>query len=590
MQLSSSFDLTAAQIQALLDPTAPLLPELDAAREAIAALKKAPQTKLVLAATKDDMADIAQIPATTYTPFRLFVRTGDRATYETPYFAKRARFGAAALRLFLGEKGLKDVVQDYIWNICEETTWVLPAHERCRIDLFSAESGLMLAEAVNMLGDALDAEVRSRVRQEIETRIFDPYMRYHQLEWWYTGHNNWNGVCNSSVAMTFLLLDPETGRTAQAVAYALSGLKIFLETAFEEDGTSSEGPGYWGYGLLNFIPLSEMLRARSHGKIDLLQGEHMRLVAGYPGKVRLSANMYASFSDSHEHTDYNPGILTRLAERTGEKTLLDLLSYHPGRQGEWRVGIYLRNLLWWNGALAGESAVSDAYLAKGAVARLVGSTAKGAPVVVAVKAGHNEENHNQNDIGSFIVHVGGETLLCDPGAGLYTRQYFSAVRYENVFANSYGHSVPRINGTLQPAGRQYEGAFLGVDLTGTVKKAGIDMTRAYAVDGLTQLVRSLTIEPGGVVRLSDAFEATSTLALEEALITWLPVEVKGVTAVVRGQKHALRLTIEDPAGATFAVEELTEACKTNEKPLLRRITCAVPAGTRGVARIRMQVD
>lgn len=589
-ELSPAFDLTAAQIKALLDPNAPLFPELDAARKNLPALKRAKQTKAILAATKEDMADIGQIPATDYTPFRLFVRTGDRETYETPYFAKRAKFGAAALRLFLGESGLKDVVQDYIWNICEETTWVLPAHETRRIDLFSAETGLMLAEALNMLGDTLDAEVRNRVRQAIEARIFDPYMRYREMEWWYKGTNNWNGVCNSSVAMTFLLLEPEMARTAQAVQYALDGLKTFLVTAFEEDGTSTEGPGYWGYGLLNYVPFSEMLRARSHGQIDLLQGEHMRLIAGYPGKVRLSGSMYASFSDSHDYTHYNPGIVTRMAERTGEKTLLDLLTYVPGHQGEWRVSIYLRNMLWWDGSIANDKPVSDAYLEKGAVARLVTSTASGAQVVVAVKGGHNEENHNQNDIGSFIVHVDGETLLCDPGAGLYTRQYFSPVRYENIFANSYGHSVPRINGTLQPHGRQYEGKFLGVDLTGTIKKAGLDMTGAYPVEGLTQLVRALTAEPSGVVWLNDAYEATKALTMEEALITWLPVEVKGATAIVRGQKHSLRLTIEDPAGAKFAVEELTEACAANKKPLLRRITFTLPRAVEGVARIKMQVE
>jgi hypothetical protein len=322
----------------------------------------------------------------------------------------------------------------------------------------------------------------------------------------------------------------------------------------------------------------------------MLQGEHMRLVAGYPATMVLSGTTFASFSDSHEHTTYNPGILTRLAERTGETSLLDLRTYPDWSEQYWRTGVMLRDILWWDGAQESPTTVRDAYLPQGGVARLTGATTAGEQVVVAIKGGHNEENHNQNDIGSFIVHAGGETLLCDPGAGLYTRQYFSPVRYENPFANSYGHSVPRLNGALQPAGRRYEGRFLGVDLTGSVKKAGIDLTRAYDVSGLSQIVRSLTIEQGGVVRLADAFEANAPLALEEALMTWLPVEVKGATAVVRGQKHTLHLTIEEPSGAAFAVEELTEACKANEKPLLRRISCNVPAGTRGVARIRMHVE
>ena len=54
--------------------------------------------------------------------------------------------------------------------------------------------------------------------------------------------------------------------------------------------------------------------------------------------------------------------------------------------------------------------VGDAYSPLGGVARLTSRTLQGIRVVLAIKAGHNDENHNQNDIGSFIVHVDGETL------------------------------------------------------------------------------------------------------------------------------------------------------------------------------------
>ena len=73
-----------------------------------------------------------------------------------------------------------------------------PAHENVPIDLFSAETGQFLAETLELLGDTLDQEVRNRVHQEVERRIFDPYIRYHHLNWWYKGGNNWNGVCNGA--------------------------------------------------------------------------------------------------------------------------------------------------------------------------------------------------------------------------------------------------------------------------------------------------------------------------------------------------------------------------------------------------------
>ena len=94
---------------------------------------------------------------------------------------------------------------------------MVPAHEsHGAIDLFAAETGFALAETLALLGDQLDGEVRSEVRAQIERRMLAPYLRLHQNHWWYRGHNNWNGVCNSAVAATFLLIEPEPARAAEA--------------------------------------------------------------------------------------------------------------------------------------------------------------------------------------------------------------------------------------------------------------------------------------------------------------------------------------------------------------------------------------
>lgn len=589
---TSPYSLDAAQIAALLDPSAPLIPELDAARRNLAALRAAPQTRRVLAAFAHVSLDPGCIPLTSYTPYRLFVRSGDRQTYEQPYFLKRSALTALALRMFLGESGLKDTLQDYIWNVCEETTWVLPAHEAWPIDLFSAETAYCLAETLHLLGDQLDAEVRSRVRQEIERRIFDPYLRFHHLNMWYKRHGNWNGVCNSSVAMTFLLLEPELERTARALQLALAGLGEFVSGAFQADGASTEGAGYWGYGLLNFVPLAEMLRTHTHGKIDLLAGERMKLIAAYPAKVVLSGINFASFSDCDETETYHPGILTRLAERTGDLSLLSLRTYPEPSDQSWRVPIYLRDLLWWDGTESRPEHVGDAYLPTAGVARLVTTTGQGTPVVAAIKAGHNDENHNQNDVGSFIVHVEGENLLTDPGRGLYSRQYFGPQRYDNIFAGSYGHSVPRIGGGQQTVGRQFAGTFLECALGEPVKKARIEFARAYAAPELKRLERTLQVEPGGVLTLTDSVEfADQPQPIEEALVTWSQVDVSGPSATIQGEHSRLRLTILEPAGAAFAVEELVEASRQNLKPgVLKRLTFIVPPAAHSTVRVAMQVE
>jgi hypothetical protein len=595
--LSDPLTLDALAIRQALDPQAPLFPELEAARANPGALHNPPQLREFLRYSGRVIDQVGSIPQTNFTAYRRFLRDGDRKEYEKPYFEKRAHMAFAALRLFLGidtHLPLKDSVQNYLWNICEESTWVLPAHERCRIDLFAAETGFMLADTLNLLGEALDAEVRSRVRDEVERRIFDPYLRFHHMESWYLGGSNWNGVCNSSVAAAFALLEPEQGRVAQALAIAFRGLRHFLDVAFEADGGSNEGVSYWHYGLFNLVALAELLRARTRGAIDLLDSERVRRIAAYPAKLQLSGSAYAAFSDCDETLTFHPGFLARLRERTGEESLRNLLAQtrEPSETREhWRLTMMLRSLLWWDGERPAQAEVGDSTLPACGVARMAGRAADGAALVAAIKAGHNAENHNQNDIGSFLVHVDGENLLTDPGRGLYSRFYFGPQRYENIFANSYGHSVPRVAGQLQPPGREYQGQLLGLSHDGERVSAAVEIAGAYPASSLKSLRRELAIAGDGQLALTDTFRFDGPpVAVEEAFVTWGAVNTEGAQASIQGERHALKLTIVEPAGAAFAAERLEEQCRANQKPgVLTRLSVALPEGAERFA-LRIEVQ
>ncbi len=578
------FTLDTQTIAALLDMAAPNIPELEQLRSEPGSLAFAPQTREFLEQTEPLMTDLIPIPQTRYTAYRRFRGDGDRKEYETAYFGKRQRLAAIALRLFMGIESslpLRDLLNDYVWDICEETSWVLPAHERCRIDLFAAETSFMLADLLNLMGNLLNTELRSRVRREIEQRIFDPYLRFHQLEWWYLGENNWNGVCNSSVAAAFVLLEPEPERLAEALSIAFNSLRHFLNIAFEADGGSNEGVAYWHYGLFNLIALSELLHARSNGAINLLSSEHMRMIAAYPAKMQLSGSHFAAFSDCDETLTFHPGILTRLMQRSGETSLHNLLVQTIEPRENWRISTMLRNLLWWDGSRPQQAELEDALLPDCGVARMSSSMPDGPPIVVAIKAGHNAENHNQNDIGSFVVHIDGENLLTDPGRGLYSRHYFGPQRYDNIFANSYGHSVPRVAGQLQSVGRKYSGKLFGISDTDQGKCIGVEFAQAYPEKLLHSLYRQICLNEQGNILLSDSFTYSSkTVELQEAFISWLPITVEGNYAHIQGQRHSLHLHIEEPADVEFQLEALEQASRENAKPeILKRLSIQLPPGT-----------
>ena len=587
------------QLKRILDETAPgwpLFPELDEAKKDPAALRETPTAQMLLQAAKNLVVNLYPLPQTTYTLYREFRHTGERRGYQGPYFQKRVNLTAATLALFFGRDDLLDAVQDYLWDICEETNWVIPAHESRSIDLFSAETGFQLAETLALLEGKLHKEIVERIKAEIEQRIFQLYLAHHDEYGWYKGHSNWNGVCNSSVGNTFLILERDSERLAQALSLVLGGLETFLNTAFEEDGGSTEGVGYWQYGLMNMICFSEMLRQRTQGRVDILSVTRMRSIALYPLKVMLSAGHFANFSDSEEQSSFHPGIVTRLAERTGRPATKNLLAGSGAQTGfPMRVAMALRTMLWWDGTRPEQATVADAHLPNAGVVRLVAQTKDQTPVVVAFKAGNNAENHNQNDVGSFVVHVGGETFLCEPGRGLYSRQYFSAVRYENVFANSYGHSVPVVDETLQAPGREFAGRVLTFAPDEEPKHIVAEIGGAYPVPHLESAQRAIHLAATGVdagtITLTDRFVFSKEPAhLQEAFVTWLEVNVQGSTALLHGKEYDLGLTIEAPAGAMFSLELLEEASRANAKSdVLKRLSVDLPPQHDVQFTVRMDV-
>lgn len=509
------------------------------------------------------------VPVTTYTQYRRFREAGERPPYEGPYFGKRTLLARAVLSVWLdGDASSLAQVNDLIWSICEESTWVVPAHEKQPwfIDLFCAETAATLSHVLHLLSDRLPEEIQDRIVSEVTRRVLDPFIEHGTEFSWGAGNNNWTGVCAGSVGQAFLLLERDPERYTQAISLVVEYLHNFIAHAFEADGASLEGIGYWNYGLAEYVIFAEMLRERTDGQIDLLADEKLKAVARFPLAVAMGPNLFASFSDSHESGYVRAYIGAKLAERTGAAELLGLLEPKP----DFRVHEAICDLLWWDGTKADQTALRDVVLPGSGLARLV-DTSGGHTLVVAAKAGHNNEPHNQNDVGSFIVSIDNTVYLCDPGAGLYSKDYFSAKRYQNIFCNSYGHSVPRVGGELQHEGKRARGT-----IESTSEKAvRIRFEEAYPKSGLSQATRDIALRDGGVL-LNDQFAfGEDGKEIEEAFVTWLPVEVDGSLARLISDSGTIEMQTDS---GTFAVERLEEACRENHKSaVLSRLTVTCPA-------------
>jgi hypothetical protein len=588
-------------------------------------IRRSPSAQIILKYLRAAVPQLADIPPTPYRVYRQYALTGEREGYEKPYFAKRSMLTRAVVETILEKENQTGRIQDLLWNICEESSWVLPAHEQfepeaeaqkdparpvgassslpCKpdyIDLFAAETASSLAETIYLLGEHLAPEVVGRVRQEIERRILLPYLTYGHRYWWHTGNLNWNAVCNGAVGLAFMRLETNPRRLAKAVRMVLRGFKAYLDTAFESDGGSLEGVGYWNYGLLYFVALAEQLRVRTSGQLDLLADPRLREIARFPLAMALAPGRFLNFGDTDERIGLQPGIAQRLAERTGVSDLRGLIYFTAEdiRYDAAKTVIVLRDIAWWDGQTHPfpSAAQKDYHLPACAVVKLNGHTPQGQPTILAAKAGSNDGHHYHTDIGQFIVAVNGESLLCDPGRGLYSRDYFSDRRFENLFCNSFGHSVPRIGGRLQTAGPRFGG---GPSAEGTVveyrqtegdKYVVMEIAPVYGLPALIQARRTLRLSAAtGIIQLEDVFEFFGKpLDIEEAFITRNTVDLDGAYAKITGREITLHMRIDAPADAVFGATLLEEACRVNKsRGDLTRITVNLPPGT---LRFVLQID
>lgn len=607
----------------------------------LALIRRSPATPGLLAVVRRLVPDLTTLPATTYTLYREFEHTGERDGYQPVYYLKRSQLTRAVLELIAGDDSpaMLEVLHDRLWSICEETTWVLPAHEEQgpafwdihltetrttplgahtmltrepdSIDLFAAETGAQLAETLHLLGDRIAPEVRQRVRQEVQRHIFRPYLAYARQHWWFKGALNWNGVCNGACALAFLYLEDDLTTRAEALTLALEGFEAYIATGFEADGGSIEGVGYWNYGLMYYTIVAELLRGMSGGAFDLLSQPKLRAIATYPVGMALSPGLFANFGDATEELIVASGIVQRLSERTGVESLRSLL-FTIERIGEHggfttaKLPVILRHAAWWDGTTGGALPHEDFYLPDCRVVKLTGMAGDKRVALVAT-AGHNDGHHSQTDIGSFIYHIDGESLIPDAGRGLYNKAYFRQQRYDVVFNNSYAHNVPRFAAPgaprhegLQAPGpefggtQQFYGSIPAQSVTGGLDTAGrkyavIDLHTAYDLPGLTLARRTLRLDTAtGAVELTDAFAFDGApLPVEEGFVTWHPVTLDGATAQIHGARSSLRLDVLEPAGAVFTVESLAEDCRANRRPeTLQRLAVALsPGSTRFAMRL-----
>ncbi|MHA6480572.1 heparinase II/III family protein [Paenibacillus sp. strain BS8-2] len=481
--------------------------------------------------------------------FRLFGETGERLPYEHVYFAKRKRLNAFALMTWLkpetGTGIYADGLRQIVRSICDEWTWVLPAHfdeERGPwgyIDLFAAETGQALTEVAVLLGDVLGEDIVARIAEEVEQRIFEPFMSKGPYRWEKLA-NNWSSVCAGSIGMAAIYVVEDTERLATLLERVHAAMDAFL-SGYGQDGACLEGYSYWQYGFGYYIYYMDLLKAATSGRLDGFAERKVEAIAMFQQRCFTSEDMVVSFSDSPERSGVYMGMTNRLRREFPSVASPDILlrvPYATDHCGRWAHAF--RNVIWATdstGAAANEMAGSGAVKvgwpaetrlmedAQWFISRIV--PGKGDSYCFAAKGGHNGEPHNHNDGGQFLLHANGEAYLADLGSGMYTKSYFGPERYSYWCNGSQGHSVPIVNGAYQAEGKDRKATIIDAMISEAEDHFAVELKRMYPESaGLQSFERKFRWCKLGspALTISDRFSvddhlAEASLSIVERFIT-----------------------------------------------------------------------
>ncbi|MBR5507576.1 MAG: heparinase II/III family protein [Clostridia bacterium] len=455
----------------------------------------------------------------TYQDFMYFYETGSRSEYEKKYFRKREFLSCslALCILFEEEKYLKSICEA-IWSICSEISWVVPAHlleydvdvYDTHIDLFASETALYLAETSYLLGDKLPERIRKLISYHLNKRIFTPFEE--RKYWWEKLDSNWAAVCGGSIGMAYMYANPDG---FNKVYDRIGGIIENFVSGYGDDGCCQEGVNYWNYGFEFFIFYADLLKRFTDGKTDIMKPEKINRMAQCLQKLIMRKDITVSFSDGARRGEFtNIGLYSYLKANFEGIEIPTMIGNKGRRSVESKPSLMLRTLFWSDP----DDYVNNNREFKTGMEYFRDAkwyTNKKTKFSFAAKCGHNLEQHNHNDVGSFVIATDDGQILCDIGALEYTKENFDYenTRYKLFHNSSEGHCVPIIDGKAQKYGKEYCGEVLEV----TDDTFSMEMQSAYETD-LKKLVRTFNIGNDSVV-LKDTYTSDKKHDIKERFVT-----------------------------------------------------------------------
>ncbi len=465
-----------------------------------------------------------------------FVRTGNRSGFQKISFDRRGQLATLVLAECMEGNGrfLDDIVNG-IWTICEETYWGVPAHLSLQkagfglpdvreptVDLFAAETAALLAWTSYLLKDSLDRIsplVCDRIQYEVERRLLRVNGEREDFWWMGVGQkvNNWvPWICSNWLAAV-LIFEHDPARRAQAVHKILVLLDRFL-AEYADDGGCDEGPGYWTRAAGSLFDCLELLRAATGNRIDGFSHPRIQEMGRYIIRTHIQGPYFINFADAAAKTSPDAGTVFRYGQAIQDSTMMRFGAFlaidqrlgQGALRGQFGVlGRVLPGLFGMEELLRARPAeplLRDFWLPGVQVMGVRSIAGSRMGLYLAAQGGHNDESHNHNDVGNFIVYADGMPAIIDVGVETYTAKTFSKDRYSIWTMQSAYHNVPTINGYSQQDGRDFEAREVHYVADDSTVTFSLDIAGAYPpAAAVKSWTRTLSFVRGRTVTLRDVY-------------------------------------------------------------------------------------
>ncbi|WP_068603583.1 heparinase II/III domain-containing protein [Paenibacillus swuensis] len=474
-------------------------------------------------------------PALTAEYYMEFSRTGYFDRMDNAYLARRSALGTLiTAECIENQDRFTDDILNGIWCICEETSWigvmhndnaVLPNGKEHMVELRSAETGALLSWAYYLLHAKIEKiapMVNLRIKETVQTRVLDPYMTRDDYRWMGFARqpvNNWNPWINSCILTAVLLLEDNHEERAQMFRKVMRSLDVFID-GYEKDGGCDEGTSYWDRAGGSLLECLELLHHASDGWIDIYKDAHIQEIGRFIYKTHINESYFINFADGsakiyafQSALAYKYGIFIQDELLMNQAANQYKISEEKFKQQAWfPMSRMLSEIQLYKEMINREITVPylrdvwmDGIEVMAARERHGSSTG----LYLAAKGGHNDESHNHNDIGQFIVYSDGQPVIIDAGVNSYNKKTFSEERYSLWTMKSSYHNVPTIRGYEQLPGPAYKAKSVTYSSNEERASLTMDITDAYPLEtGLIYWIRNVALERklDSLITVEDQFQ------------------------------------------------------------------------------------